>query len=90
MYSFHLISLQAYLRDLPAYVHVHTCIFAYLHAYILHTHTHTHPYLDKSTEREREREREREGGECVNGNTGLANTQEAFPFLSETSKPRWE
>ena len=35
------------------------------------------------------RERER-GGECVNGNTGLANTQEAFPFLSETSKPRWE
>lgn len=34
-----------------------------------------------------ERERERE---YVNGNTGLANTKEPFPFLSETSKPRWE
>ena len=43
----------------------------------------------KPLRRERERERERVG-EYVNGNTGLANTQEAFPFLSETSKPRWE
>lgn len=41
------------------------------------------------TEASAERERARVG-EYVNGNTGLANTQEAFPFLSETSKPRWE
>ena len=69
-------------REVPAFSSSHRSPRAYF--FLIFTQRKPLP-----RERERERERVREG-EYVNGNTGLANAQEPFPFLSETSKPRWE